>query len=594
MNKRVCKYLISILISLCAILPAAAETVPAGVQDRFQADVVYPDAEKWMPVFDEDKLPPDPGKNTELKLGDTIILGSYEQDNDPENGAEPVEWQIFYISHDGLSIEAICKIVPNELKDLEGRAAEKWLENDFFDSVFDESVRSGFREQTTPEISLLEEKQFRYLESRFKKYGIDTAQWELRPVIRLDTNLYQMISGGLNFPPVPSVTPGGTISVTEEPSGTPSGTVSETQEPNVNETQNISSTQSAEIEETPEVAMTKENPGVKETKVPDIKDDDSGFKPVFLVVLCVVAAAACVGVPLMGRRKMGKDTVSKKDLPDKREPKPVPVPAADTGSETVVLERSRIYLCSGCKGQGKRDYQEDSLWYSSSASRGAPICAVVVDGMGGMDNGAESSEIAISVFEKHFSSIRTDQDIPSKLWKISKEANDIIYQTNSAKDMNGGSTLISVFIADDLLYWISIGDSRIYLFRDGILAPINEEHELENRMYNGMLNGDIELIDVREMPNRELRKLTSNLGRSSIPLIDQNFIPYRLKYGDKLLLCSDGVSGTLSEKELINCLEDPDTDKNCDLIAQMVMAKGKKGQDNYSAIVVAVAEETRK
>ncbi len=252
------------------------------------------------------------------------------------------------------------------------------------------------------------------------------------------------------------------------------------------------------------------------------------------------------------------------------------------------------YRCADVIGQGKRDYQEDALWYSAASSTGHPICAVIADGMGGMDNGAESSLLAIETIKSYIFQICPDKAIYQQLSEISKAANNAVYNNNSSKDMNGGSTLVMVFINNNNLYWLSIGDSRIYLYRDGMLAAVNEEHELENRMYNGFLKGEIDLQDIREMQDRELRKLTSNLGRRTIPLIDQNFLPYRLHKGDKLLLCSDGVSGTLKDSELLNCLNDANPGTCCQKIAAAVEAKGKKGQDNYSAIVVSIETEDGK
>ena len=331
---------------------------------------------------------------------------------------------------------------------------------------------------------------------------------------------------------------------------------------------------------------------------PTAVPDDSGTRglldrPVILLLICFGIAAVGGGVFIAARgRKADKDLAGN-----------IPADAVDDNSlmaenplavTTSVIVREGAYRIAGCKGQGKRDYQEDALWFSADPQPGEPVCAVLADGMGGMENGAESSETAIESVRKRVEHIQTDRDIPSRLWKISNSANSEVYEMNSRQNKNGGATLLITFIVDNELYWISVGDSRIYLYRDGMLAAVNEEHELENRLYAQMLDGELSLADVRDIPNRELRKLTSNLGRSSLPLIDQNFVPYKLKKGDKILLCSDGVSGTLSENELLKCLSDPDPKENCDRIAYRIEDKSKRGQDNYSAVVVAVETEGAK
>lgn len=255
-------------------------------------------------------------------------------------------------------------------------------------------------------------------------------------------------------------------------------------------------------------------------------------------------------------------------------------------SHTIALMHNGAYQFGSCIGQGKRDYQEDALWFTESFNPGDPVCAVIADGMGGMENGRESSLLAASIVSSGIKSIRTDKDIPSKLWQICNAANDEVFKMNSERGLNGGSTLICAFINKNQLYWISVGDSRIFLYRNGLLSSVNEEHELEMQMYSELLDGEIRLIEIRNTPERELRKLTSNIGRDSIPLIDQNFIPYQLHKGDKLLLCSDGISGTLNESDLLYCLEDSDPEVNCDKLVQLVETRNKRGQDNYSAVVI--------
>ena len=317
---------------------------------------------------------------------------------------------------------------------------------------------------------------------------------------------------------------------------------------------------------------------------PPEKKGGGGFATVILVIICL-AAVAVGGYSAYHLYKNRKDGQKNK--------RNRPYQSKDFGT-SVTITSSGPYICSGCKGQGKRDYQEDSYWYSTEIGPDRAVCVMIADGMGGMDNGAESSSIAAAKFNLAVPHIETDKDIPSKLWDVCRSINNEIYRVNSMKGMNGGTTLVCTYIIANRLYWISIGDSRIYLCRDGVLSSVNEEHELECRMYGELLDGKVDLKVIRETPNRELRKLTSNLGRSEIPLIDQNYSSYQLKSGDKLLLCSDGVSGTLSEQEILWCLESPDPEINCRHIREMIEQKNKPHQDNYSAIVIYCATEDGK
>lgn len=342
--------------------------------------------------------------------------------------------------------------------------------------------------------------------------------------------------------------------------------------------------------------------------------DDHGSA--ILIAVCVMVAAAAVLLFIsLHRKKPAKPSAGGRAAAGRDVPRSMPTPAPiaadpetpaggmtittdavplDSTAATVttaVISRSGPYIAAGCIGQGKRDYQEDSYWIYPESRVGMPFCAVVADGMGGMENGAESSTRAVEKVKAVFPQIKPDKDIPSRLWELSSAVNSEVYTVNTMKSMNGGCTFICVYIYLNRLFWISIGDSRIYLIRDGILNAVNEEHELESRLYAKVLDGDISLEDVRDIAERELRKLTSNIGRETIPLIDQNFIPYKLRQGDKLLLCSDGVSGTLSDAEILECMNSSSPEICTEQIAEMIEMKNKRGQDNYSAVVIYCATE---
>ncbi len=563
MSIRIFEFLLILFVCLLSVLRADAD-VSVSVRVSGLMDVIYPFPEQTESPA-EVKLTPQTNDDSEdvneiltatassveshvPKIGQTIKFGRNVQDADSGNGSGLIEWQVLSISLSGNML-LISKTVPDELmaygESVINDAADRdraleWLNGEYYSRVFSEQEKDCFSDR----VGLLSWNKYNYFlaNGRFERAGIDPGEWYLRPVILLNMAKWPVI-------PVP--------------------------EPTKILPDQVIPTNTIPFPDKPE----------------DGKSGSSSVLPILLVLICAVVASSGVLVFISTRGKRKKNNKGRRsehgfgftwDT------------VSVTDSNTAILGKNGFYHCAGCIGQGKRSYQEDSLWYSQSASLGSAVCAVISDGMGGMENGAESSAIAIDAFKTNVQNIRTDQDIPSALWQISNTANDAVFTRNSEKGMNGGSTLICVFITENMLYWISVGDSRIFLARDGMLASVNQEHELEAQLYNRLADGDLELGDIRETQYKELRKLTSNLGRRTIPLIDQNFIPYRLAKGDKLLLCSDGVSDTLSENELLSCLKDPDPDVNCDRISSMIKAKDKKGQDNFSAIVVSVRTENGK
>ena len=580
------KKYISILLSLFFIclqinLSADAAVFVSG-SNSIMMDVIYTDAEESLkpetpaltnqPNGEISNLS-NPDKLIIPKIGDTIYFGHREQAQGPDKNSKQIEWQVLNIINDKQML-LYNKTIPDSLQVYDGymkpdeSEREKiltWLNTEYIDKSFNVQERECLEGRL--KINLLSDYLFESFEEagQFTEAGINTDQWYLHPLIRLDIAEWASLPTTYDDTRV------------EEPRYTST--------PEVLSTEAFISPTDVEIS----VIISPEMPQ-KTPIVPDRKTDDHPFNSILLLLLCVTITAAGVFVFMISREEKNKKFRPGYNRKNDRQ-FDFSEDSNTIDSETLFLGKTSAYYCSGCKGQGKRDYQEDNLWYSRSTGPGLPVCAVLSDGMGGMDNGAESSALAIDVFKAKALNIRTDQDIPSRLWQISNEANQAVYQRNSEKGMNGGSTLVCVFITGNMLYWLSIGDSRIFLYRNGMLASVNEEHELETRMYKKFIEDDIDLVEIRETHRKELRKLTSNLGRSSIPLIDQNFIPYMLKKDDKLLLCSDGVSDTLTEQEILFCLKDPDPDVNCDRISEMIEAKNKRGQDNYSAIVISVRTE---
>lgn len=249
------------------------------------------------------------------------------------------------------------------------------------------------------------------------------------------------------------------------------------------------------------------------------------------------------------------------------------------------------YDIAECIGQGVRPYQEDSIrtWNKKKNM----ICALVADGMGGMQNGAECSQITAETFSKAFGRLSSTDSVPERLESFANAANTLVFQENEKLGVVGGTTLACVCIFGDGLWWISVGDSRIYLLRGDELVMLNSEHELENLLYTAYLTNNISFEDIAFFPSYELRKLTSNLGREKIPYFDQNFSALPLVSGDRILICSDGVSGTLTDDEIRECIRTGDAQECCRLLEDKIIEKNNEHQDNYSAALIICEAEAK-
>jgi len=195
--------------------------------------------------------------------------------------------------------------------------------------------------------------------------------------------------------------------------------------------------------------------------------------------------------------------------------------------------------------RGCRDYQEDAIATDFPLGAGFGY-AVLSDGMGGHAAGDVASKIVVTeVFSelKFQSSDLTglEERVCDVLRTAAVSANQCMSaHTSSNPDTAGmGATLVApVFIRDDL-YWISIGDSPLYLLRNGELRQLNEDHSLgphiDYMVRSGMMSEDV----GRNHPDRNA--LTSVLIGETIERIDCPDVPYKLKDGDILIVASDGL-----------------------------------------------------
>lgn len=239
---------------------------------------------------------------------------------------------------------------------------------------------------------------------------------------------------------------------------------------------------------------------------------------------------------------------------------------------------------------GSRKEQQDRIGLATGKYHGkTALLAVLADGMGGMKNGAEFSRITVDYHCEHFQEILDQvEPLPGVLLALALKANaeaNKIYD----EDNPGGTTLISALLIDDCFYSLSVGDSRIVLFRKidrlNRFAPlqINREHLLGAALDERAWMGFIAREDAEE--NMFRNSLTSCIGLPKVKRLDFSDYPTRLIPGDRLLLMSDGVFKTVPETELAGHLEnDPQTAAN--LIIEDVCSRGAKSQDNMSVIII--------
>ncbi len=230
---------------------------------------------------------------------------------------------------------------------------------------------------------------------------------------------------------------------------------------------------------------------------------------------------------------------------------------------------------------GSRAEQQDSFAFSDMMNIEETLkygaIALLADGMGGLKNGKQASECAVKSFMECYKS-SFDGDVYRALLKAAYYANDCVLEYDGA-----GSTLCAVVVKDKKLYYVSIGDSRIYLYRNRQLHQLNCEHNYAVDLDQMVKEGKKTYQEAMSDPRRQA--LTSYMGISELELIDRGPDDFELFIGDSLLLCSDGLYRGVSAEEMVYILENSKESVADDLI-NCALRKRIHGQDNVTVVLV--------
>lgn len=232
---------------------------------------------------------------------------------------------------------------------------------------------------------------------------------------------------------------------------------------------------------------------------------------------------------------------------------------------------------------GAREDQQDSCTYSDPIlypQQG--MLAVVADGMGGLANGKAVSSTLIRIYDEGFHRSNPQRGGGDLLLELAVRANSQINRMLLGQDRSG-STLAAVIIKNGLLHFLCVGDSRVYLCRGGGLIQLNREQIFQEELAVKAVNQEVSLNQVRS--DRQAHALTSYFGIGRIPHLDRNDEGVKLKEGDKILLATDGVFGTLTAEQLETALS-ADVQTAADRIGQMIRAADKPYQDNNTAVIL--------
>lgn len=209
----------------------------------------------------------------------------------------------------------------------------------------------------------------------------------------------------------------------------------------------------------------------------------------------------------------------------------------------------------------------------------------VCDGMGGHAAGQIASEMALKTVIKTYYADQS-ADVTGSLRRAVFEANGLIYDAaRMIVERSGmGTTLTVVVIRADEAYFAQVGDSRAYLIRNGQIRQVTEDHSW---VAEQVKRGAITEEEAKYSPFRNV--ITRSMGNA--PSVEADIFAEEIKPGDIIVMCSDGLSGNLSQEDIRDiALGKAPSQAALDMVD---LANERGGHDNITVLVVAIKDIVR-
>jgi serine/threonine protein phosphatase PrpC len=220
----------------------------------------------------------------------------------------------------------------------------------------------------------------------------------------------------------------------------------------------------------------------------------------------------------------------------------------------------------------------------------SPQLIAVADGMGGHAAGEVASRIAVKVLQSLVPSListEIDEDSVEDLLMHSLHSIDseISVVTDEDTDKRGmGTTLTALLIRDKYISLLHVGDSRCYRLRGNTLEQLSNDHTVIQELLD---QGAISQAEAVEHPQRSMLTQALRGDGDVTPVLQM----YEIKKGDRYLLCSDGLSGVLTEKEIKIGLKKSNKDEAVKFLVDATYVNG--APDNVTVLIADISDEAK-
>lgn len=234
--------------------------------------------------------------------------------------------------------------------------------------------------------------------------------------------------------------------------------------------------------------------------------------------------------------------------------------------------------------KGKVREKNEDCYKIITGVPGIPDTFIVADGMGGHNSGEVASKTAVDFSEEFLLNnagmFTSEENILSGIVSLIDETNRVVYMKSKESEENAGmgTTFIISVLLNGKFYIGHVGDSRVYLIRDGKIEQLTVDHSyIEELVRNGTLSRE----EAENHPNKNI--ITRALGCAEEILADT--LSIETKKDDIFVLCTDGLSNMLTDEKIFSITSGSDEPgMSCSELVRQANENG--GEDNITVIVV--------
>ena len=207
---------------------------------------------------------------------------------------------------------------------------------------------------------------------------------------------------------------------------------------------------------------------------------------------------------------------------------------------------------------------------------------IVCDGIGGASGGEIASQLAVESIKNHFDLLDGNFNADLELNQSIIKANEAVLITAKSNHslIEMGTTVTMLLIKESKAFTTNLGDSRIYLSRNGTIRQLTKDHSLVQQLID---KNQLREAEAKKHPKRNIITRSLGIGEEANPDITG---PIDLQINDCFILCSDGLTSNVEDEEINKIALDSGAQETCNRLVELANERG--GSDNITAIVVKV------